>query len=244
MLKLDIKPMTHHFLVKDPYSHDRRENYHFSNGYTSGEKHDGKQLKELVKKSRAAGIEIENIIGDAVYSEKENILYAKEENIKLVSKLNRTVTHSSTIRKSSDFEYNKDAAMYVCKAGHMSTKKTITRPKKHAKDGEGTVESYFFDIEKCKYCQYRNECYKDGANSKSYSVSTKTNTHQEQMAFQESEYFKEKAKERYKIEAKNSELKHRNGYDIASSSGQFGMELQGAITMFVVNMKRIITLLG
>jgi hypothetical protein len=33
------------------------------------------------------------------------------------------------------------------------------------------------------------------------------------MVFQESEAFKIKAKERYKIEAKNSELKHRHGYD-------------------------------
>lgn len=35
------------------------------------------------------------------------------------------------------------------------------------------------------------------------------------MEFQEC--FKEKAKERCKIEAKNSELKHRHGYDVASS---------------------------
>lgn len=211
---------------------------------TSGEKHDGKQLKELVKKSRNAGIEIENIIGDAAYSEKENIEYAKKENIKLISRLNRTITHSFNSRKSSDFEYNKDAGMYVCKAGHMSIKKTSTRPKKHVKDGQGTVESYFFDIEKCKHCQYRNGCYKDGSKTKSYSVSIKTNTHMEQMEFQESNHFKEKTKERYKIEAKNSELKHRHGYDIASSSGLFGMEIQGAVTMFAVNMKRIITLLG
>lgn len=50
--------------------------------------------------------------------------------------------------------------------------------------------------------------------------------HTEQMAFQESEYFKIKAKDRYEIEAKNSELKHRHGYDVASSSGLIGMELQ------------------
>ncbi len=43
------------------------------------------------------------------------------------------------------------------------------------------------------------------------------------MAFQEIEYFKEKAKERYKIEAKNSELKNRHGYDVADSSGLLGM---------------------
>jgi hypothetical protein len=45
------------------------------------------------------------------------------------------------------------------------------------------------------------------------------------------------------IEAKNSEIKHRHGYDIASSSGLKGMELQGATTLFVTNMKRIIKLM-
>lgn len=210
---------------------------------TSGEKHDGKQLKDLVDKSREFGIEVENIIGDAAYSEKENIEYAKNENIRLISRLSKTVTHGPS-RKATDFEYNKDADMYVCKAGHMSIKKTSTRPKKHAKDGQGTVESYFFDVEKCKHCQYKNGCYKDGAKTKSYSVSIKSVTHQEYMNFQESEYFRGKSKERYKVEAKNSELKHRHGYDVASSSGLFGMQIQGAATIFAVNMKRIIKLMG
>lgn len=58
------------------------------------------------------------------------------------------------------------------------------------------------------------------------------------------EHFKEMAKERYKIEAKNSELKHRHGYDIASSSGLIGMEMQGAMTIFAVNLKRIIKLIS
>nr|WP_082084185.1 hypothetical protein [Paenibacillus beijingensis] len=47
----------------------------------------------------------------------------------------------------------------------------------------------------------------------------------------------------YKIEAKNSELKHRQGYDVASSSGLVGMELQGAMAIFTVNLKRILKLI-
>jgi hypothetical protein len=39
---------------------------------------------------------------------------------------------------------------------------------------------------------------------KTYSVSIKSAEHSDRKLFQESEYFKEKAKERYKIEAKNS----------------------------------------
>ena len=83
----------------------------------------------------------------------------------------------------------------------------------------------------------------EGAITKSYSVTIKHHMHEEQATFQESEYFKEKSKERYKIEAKNSELKHRHGYDVASASGLTGMQLQGATTIFAVNMKRIITLM-
>lgn len=210
---------------------------------TSGEKHDGKQLQTLVTKSKEAGIDVEEIIGDAAYSEKDNLEYIKNEDLKLIAKLSKTVTHGRH-HKNGDFEYNKDADMYVCKAGHMSIKKTSTRPKKHAKDGNGTVESYHFDVGKCKCCPYKEGCYKEGAKSKSYSVSIKTATHQEHMDFQETEYFKERAKERYKIEAKNSELKHRHGYDVASSSGLVGMELQGAVTIFAVNMKRILKLIG
>lgn len=209
---------------------------------TSGEKHDGKQLKQLVDKSRDAGIEVETIIGDAAYSEKENIEYAEEEKIDLVSKLSKTVTHGNKRQISTSFEFNKDAEMYVCQAGHMSVLKRGKRPKKHAVDGQGTVETYFFDVEKCKRCPFKEGCYKEGSKTKSYSVSIKSNTHQKHMEFQESDYFKEKSKQRYKIEAKNSELKHGHGYDVASSSGLVGMEIQGAATIFAVNMKRIIKL--
>src|SRR5699024_1254165 len=74
---------------------------------TSGEKHDGKQLKDLIEKSRENGIEVNEVIGDAAYSEKDNIKYAKEEEIRLISKLNSSVTHGN--RKNEDkFEYNKD----------------------------------------------------------------------------------------------------------------------------------------
>jgi len=209
---------------------------------TSGEKHDGKQLKSLIQKSEASGFNIENIIGDAAYSEKENIEYVNENEMNLIAKLSKSVSHGNTRQTKTKFEYNKDADMYVCEAGHMSIKKTSTRPKKHVKDGQGTVISYFFDVEKCKSCPLREGCYKEGAKTKSYSVSIKTNTHQEHIEFQETDYFKEKSKERYKIEAKNSEMKHRYGYDVASAAGLLGMQMQGALTIFTVNLKRILTL--
>jgi hypothetical protein len=109
--------------------------------------------------------------------------------------------------------------------------------------GKNQTDTYYFDVEVCKKCPFKAGCYTEGAKSKTYSVSIKSDEPTEQMAFQENEYFKAKAKERYKIEAKNSELKHRHGYDVASSSGLVGMELQGVMAIFTVNIKRILKLM-
>jgi hypothetical protein len=48
---------------------------------------------------------------------------------------------------------------------------------------------------------------------------------------------------RFAGHAKNNELKHRHGYDVASTSGLIGMQIQGAMAIFSVNLKRILTLL-
>ncbi|ERJ12047.1 IS1182 family transposase [Haloplasma contractile] len=208
---------------------------------TSGEKHDGKYLEELVKKSIDNGMEVEEILGDSAYSIKDNIEYTNENKIKLISKLSKTVTHGNK-RKVAGFEFNKDADMYTCPERHLSIEKIESRPKKKV-DGQGNVISYFFDINKCKVCPNKEGCYKEGAKTKSYLVSVKTNTHKEYMGFQETEEFKDKAKDRYKIEAKNAELKSGHGYDVASSSGLFGMQLDAATTIFAVNLKRIIKLI-
>jgi len=206
---------------------------------TTGEKNDGKQLQTLIEKSQQAGIEVKTIIGDAAYSEKDNIVYSKENTIELVAKLNPSVTQG--FRKHEDeFLFNKDTGMYVCKAGHIAIRKA-----RQGKKGVSTNQTttYYFDVEKCKVCPIREGCYREGSKSKSYSVTIKSAEHTEQMAFQNSDYFKEKAKERYKIEAKNSELKHRHRYDVASSSGLVGMELQGAMAIFTVNLKQILRLM-
>ncbi len=86
---------------------------------------------------------------------------------------------------------------------------------------------------------------KGGAKSKSYSITIKSETQTEQMAFQETPEFRELYRtERYKIEAKNAELKNVLGYDRAESYGMDAMQMQGAITMFAANVKRIIKLIG
>ena len=209
---------------------------------TSGEKTDGKELPKLVQKSKAAGIQIESVIGDMAYSEKKNIEAAKEGDYELIAKLNPIITQGNR-RKEDEFEFNKDAGMYQCKAGHLAIHKYFDKRKKDKKNKNPRMV-YFFDIEKCKCCSYRGGCYKEGAKKKTYTETIICDSHSEQVKFQETEHFKEKMRERYKIEAKNSELKHRHGYGVASSSGLICMEMQGAMTIFAVNLKRIIKLMN
>lgn len=205
---------------------------------TSGEKGDGPELPKLLEISQENGIDVDTVIGDAAYSGKENLKLTHEQDIKVVAKLNPSIAQG--FRKKEDkFDYNKDADMFVCPAGYLAVRKA-RQGKKNI--GENQLDTYYFDVEKCKICPLKNGCYKEGAKSKTYSVCIKSEHHQEQLAFQETDHFKEKAKHRYKIEAKNSELKNVHGYRRATSYGINNMQMQGAIAIFTVNLKRILKL--
>jgi NCAIR mutase (PurE)-related protein len=91
-------------------------------------------------------MEVKTIIGDAAYSEKGNIEYANTNEIQLVAKLNPSVTQDFR-QKEDEFEFNKDAGMYVCKAGHMAIRKA-RQGKKGV--GKNQTDTYYFDVEKCK----------------------------------------------------------------------------------------------
>ncbi len=207
---------------------------------TSGEKGDGPQLNSLVDQSIQNGIDVDTVIGDSAYSGKENLILANENEIKIVAKLNPAITQGSR-KEEERFEFNKDAGMFVCPAGHLAIRKAKQGTKNVSKN---QTYSYYFDIVRCKICPLKDGCYRDGAKSKSYSVSINSKTHQDQIDFQKSDFFKEKSKHRYKIEAKNGELKNSHGYDRAISYGLDSMQMQGALTIFAVNLKRIIKLMA
>lgn len=205
---------------------------------TSGEKGDGPELPKLLQISQENGIEVDAIIGDTAYSGKENLKLAGGQDIKVVAKLNPSISQGG--RKEADkFDYNKDADLFVCPAGHLA----IRKAKQGKKDtGKNQRHTYYFDVEKCKSCPLKEGCYTPGSKTKSYSVTIKSDLHQEQIAFQETDYYKEKSKQRYKIEAKNSELKNVHGYGRARAYGIENMQMQGAIALFTVNLKRILKL--
>ncbi len=108
-------------------------------------------------------------------------------------------------KKEEEFQFNNDAGLFVCPDGHIAIRKA-----RQGSNGQNTnqVTTYYFDVNKCKCCSLREGCYKEGLKSKTYSVSIKSDAHKNQTNFQETEYFKERARKRYMIESKNNELKH------------------------------------
>jgi hypothetical protein len=205
---------------------------------TTGEAPDGEYLEKLVEQSKENGVIVEEIAGDTAYSGKDNLEYANAKEIKLISKLNPVIS-DGTGQQAEGFVYNKDADMFQCPCGNLAVRKAVTGAKNSKKNQKLT---YYFDTEKCKNCPLKNGCYKDGAKYKTYCVTILSDVHKEQKAFQETEYFKERAKQRYMIEAKNAELKQAHGLEKADSVGVIAMRLQSYFTAFVANVKRIVKL--
>ncbi len=198
---------------------------------TSGEKGDGPGLEELVGQSRANGMVVDTAVGDTAYSGKDNIILSTDEEngFEPVARLNPTISNGA--RKEEDrFDYNKDAGMFACPAGHMATRKAIQGKKGQRKN---QILVFCFDVDKCRICSRRHGCHKEGAKSKTYAVHIRSKEHQKQADFEKTEVFKTKAKVRYKIEAKNAELKKVFGYDRADSYGLDCMRMQGAMVILL-----------
>ena len=211
---------------------------------TTGEEGDGKQLPDLVVKTQGVGIDVDTIVGDAAYSGKDNLIMAKENGISVVAKLNGMISNGHmTVKTDFDtrFEYNKDADRFICPAGIMSSRRDVKIDKDKPNKSQRIRHRWSPSI--CHMCGMKEECL-HGTKVKSMTIRILSEEHQEQMEFQKTEKFRQLSRERYKIEAKNAELKNAHGYDRADSYGISALELQGAVTIFVVNLKRIMKMIA
>lgn len=211
---------------------------------TTGDRADGKELPELVLKTEDNGVKIDTIIGDAAYSGKDNLIMAKEKNIAVVAKLNEMITKGGKIKVSpldDQFDYNKDADRFICPMGLVSSKGYIH--KRPEENNRNKILRYRWNADKCKICKLHNECM-GMSTCKCLYIRIISDEHKAQMEFQNTPQFRRLSKERYKIEAKNAELKNAHGYGRAESYGLSAMEMQGAVTIFIVNLKRIIKMMG
>jgi len=202
---------------------------------TTGRAADTKILETLVEKSQNNGIEVEEVLGDKAYSSKDNIDYCNDKDIKLVSRLNTVVSNGNS--RDNGFIYNKDAETMQCPEGHLAM-----RYEKRKGKYDNQYYTYSFSMKKCRKCVKYTTCCKPGAKTKTHSITVIGKTRGKQQEFEESEYFKERIKDRYKIEAKNAELKQSHGLARCKYKGISGMKIQLYFSAFVVNVKRIIRL--
>lgn len=206
---------------------------------TSGEAFDGTELPDLVQKSRNAGIAVDEVIADTAYSSLDNLKDAEANNYKLIARLNPKIVKG--MRGDDGFIFNKDAGTLQCPAGHLAVSQ---RYEKRTNAKKNDRIKYCFNVNQCRVCPHREGCYKENAKTKTYSITIKSDYHEKQESFQRTEYFKTRMKNRYMIEAKNSELKGAHGYDQCDSAGLQNMMVQGAVSIFAVNLKRIMCLTG
>lgn len=218
---------------------------------TSGEVSDGDQLVGLNVQAAGRGLNIRHDIGDAAYASAENIEALdtgrpEGERVRIVAPVNPVITKGANRDAQTGFHYNKDADTYICPAGEHAFKKKYERCQKKKRDKRGKVVRkfknarmvYFFDVTKCARCPLRERCYK-GTKTKTYKVTILSDAHREQTEYEKTREFKQLMRHRYKIEATNANLKQNTGMDKAISSGLESMTIQAAVSMFVVNVKKI-----
>lgn len=205
---------------------------------TSGEKGDGQFLPELYDKTQAAGMETKELIGDRAYSTINNLKFAEKMGVLLFSKLLKPISEG-TRNPDECWDFNKDAGRVICPAGQMATR-VARQGRKNAKESQ--TWTYYFDVERCQKCPLQDGCYRPGAKSKTYSIRILSSQHSQHKEFEQTEYFQQRVRERYRIEQKNSEIKNKHGYGRSWSNGIQGMRLQGAVTLFEANIRRIIKL--
>lgn len=208
---------------------------------TPGKTDDGSELPSLIQQCADRDLPLDAIIGDRAYSAKANLDLAKENDIKLFARMNPTISQG-TRTQERQFTYCKDGDGFICPAGHLSIRKERHDRKSSQKYYSPAVR-YYFDIAKCKVCPLRDGCYKEGAKSKCYQVRIVEGIFKEHIEFEKTDEFNEQMRERYKVEAKNGELKNQHGYNKTRSYGLDSMTIQGAVAISVVNLKRILRLM-
>ncbi len=208
---------------------------------TTGRHGDTDQLEALAKQSMSNGQPVEEILGDTAYPSLDNLIYCETNGIKLIANLHPII--SDGMPKDPEFSFNKDSGMLQCPEGHLalSCQPSIVKRKTKKGEHESLCYKYYFSIKKCKKCPRNGTCY-NGGNYKYCSITVRSETHKKQSEFEKSEYFQTRRCDRYKIEAKNAELKQSHGLARCSYTGLVGMKLQSYFVAFVANAKRIVKL--
>lgn len=202
---------------------------------TTGEVNDSEPGQYLLSQTAAKPfLQVDALLGDAAYAGQKMLKLGKQLKCEIYAPPKSHLGHG--IDGRDDFTYNKDADMFTCPKGHMAIKKRNTYYKK---DNRHAV-IYTFDKEKCHVCPLRDTCLK-GEKSKehrgrTFSVTALSKEQRELLESSMTEEFKEKRRERYKIEQKNAHLKIPLHLAKSMYKGLAMMTVQSTVTCFVANL--------
>ena len=198
-----------------------------------GNYRDGDHYKDLLEKTKKAGITPTAAYGDRAYCRPDILQEIKKLGIEAYI----PISHSAYRINEELFKYNKDSDTWTCINGNESG-----TGKKKIKNSQ--IE-YRFERECCRSCPHRQQCLgKSKLVAKKLSVGTSIPELYEHSQFTQSEGFLERYKVRAKIEPKNSEMKRFHGLDRAIGYGLKSVLLQSIFTAIAVNLKRMAALKG
>jgi IS5 family transposase len=194
----------------------------------SAAKHDSEALKPAIDSLKEKGVEITTLLADTSYGGDENVEYAKENGIELISPVpghkvgkkddstlettdgtvSETVESANSEESSkslslADFERDDDGRILACPMGQ----KADTHENK-----KETGFNSFFDIKTCKCCPKKDKCpVRIGKRRVSIGYSLKMSRIADRRKIQENPDFKKAYRKRSGIEATNSVLKRKFG---------------------------------
>ena len=196
-----------------------------------GNYRDGDCFKELLDKTRKAGIEPGAAYGDKAYCRPDVL----EELKRLGADAYIPVSHAAYHINEDLFKYNKDSDTWTCINGNESGTGKMA----------GGQINYRFERECCRRCPHRQKCMGESkAVARKLCVGKSTAELYQHSQFTKSDGFLERYKVRAKIESKNSEMKRFHGLDRASGYGLESVRIQAIFTAIAVNLKRMVALKG
>lgn len=196
---------------------------------TNGTAADNKELETLINQTIERGVEVKDVAGDKAYSASDILKFGIDKNINIISKLKENV--GSKEFSDEYVVFNKDADTYECKNGYLA--------KKHKMRKNGSIEYSFYRSD-CKKCPFAKKCI--GNKSGDYKriwQNVNLKLFEKHRKFEETEYFKEKSKIRWKIEQRNSHLKNRYGLNKSNGTGLWSMKAQSFLTVITANIVKI-----
>jgi len=212
-----------------------------------GNQHDSDVAEDLAKQVRERfGRAPSVLIGDSHYGSpdlrvalKEAFQEQEDENqegenqeVEVVAKLPTATGGTGEHFDKTDFEIDLEEERVTCPAGQ--TTETIYQARDHE---DRTVERFQFDGDVCAECPLRSECT-SAKNGRSITLHYHEEKVQEVRAYNETEEFEERYRERPKVERKLSELLRTHGLRFGRYLGQKKTEMQALLTATVANLKR------